>query len=594
MNKRLSKEKRLNHVKLPIKVKLIVITLILLIIPMCTLGIMSFTKASTELESKGETILINAVNSSMQLIELAQTEVDSGAISLEEAQEKVKTLLIGEKNSDGSRTLKKTIDLGGNGFFIILDKEANVLAHDEIEGENLWDKTDKSTTPILFARELIEKGLNGGGFTEYNLDTAGKVDLNIVYSKVDPTWGWIVSAGTYEDNFDESANYILNMMYLIILLSFIIGTFVIIAFARHICNPLKKLTILVEKTKNLDLSNDDAYNKLIKNKDEVGLMASSILEMRLSLRSIVNNFKVGVEETFNSSEVLSIAANETASCSDDIANTIDILVEGAMNQAYESENGTNELLILGEEIHNTTIRVDKVKEIIDLTSTVSEKGINLIDDLALKSKNKHNESTIVRKNVEELSYKSSLIDNMLELITQIASQTNILALNASIEAARAGEEGKGFTVVANEVKTLAETTDKTVKDIKAIVNEMQNCIKITEKSIERDKEIELHVGESLSSVMDGFKDINTSVESMVDHINGLNSGILKIDEEKNTVIKSIESISDISKNTAQFTHKIKSTIEEQTVKTQDVSSMAENLDSIAKKLKNEINEFIID
>ncbi|QZY56387.1 methyl-accepting chemotaxis protein [Crassaminicella profunda] len=587
------KEKKENVVQRSIKVKLIVITFILLLIPMMILGIISYIKVASELDAKGETILKNAVKSSFQLIDLAEQEVDTRGVSLEEAQEKVKTILIGKKNADGTREQNKHIELGENGFYLILDRDGNVIAHDEIEGKNIWNNQDASTSKILYAQELIKKGLNGGGFTEYTFDTNGVTDLNIVYTEVDKNWGWIIGAGTYEDDFDKSAGYILNMMYMIIFVSLILGAIVIVAFANHIGNPIKKLTILIEKTKNLDLASDDDYKDLVKNTDEVGMMAKSVIEMRDSLRKIINNFKNGVEETFTHAQGLSNAANETAVCSDDIANTIDILVQGTLNQAQESKKGTKELLVLGEEIHKTRVSIDGVRGNINRTSTTNQKGMQRIEDLSLKAEEKHIEAAKVRRNVKELSQKAMTIGQMIEIITQISTQINILALNASIEAARAGEAGKGFGVVANEVRKLAETTDKTTEDVKKIILGMQVSIQTTEASVYRDNQMQEELIQTLACVIESFKDINESVIEMVEEVDVLTDSIVKMDQEKNIVIRSIENMYTISKDTAQFTQKISGNIEEQTVMTQEVTSMANNLDDIAKKLSTDLKKFNI-
>ncbi|WFD10072.1 methyl-accepting chemotaxis protein [Tepidibacter hydrothermalis] len=576
-----------------IKSKLIVITFILLLVPMVVLGVMSYSKAATELDKKGETILKNGVKSSIQIIKLAQQQVDSGALSLEEAQEKVKTLLIGKKNADGTRNQNNYIDLGENGFYLILDKSGNVVAHDEIEGKNIWNNQDESKSKKLFAQELIKTGSNGGGFTEYHFNTDGVTDLNIVYTEEDKNWGWIIGAGTYEDNFDKSADYILNMMYITILGSLIIGTIVIVLFANHIGNPIQKLTLLIEKTKDLDLTSDDDYEDLVKGTDEIAAMAKSIIDMRNSLRNIINNFKNSVEETFIYSQSLSDSSDEMAACGDDIANAIDVLVQGASNQAIESQNGTDELLRLGEEIHKTKISVDKVKQNIDITSTANENGIKLIKNLGLKAQEKHIESSNVHKNVRELSQNAIAIGQMIEVITNISTQINILALNASIEAARAGEAGAGFAVVADEIRTLAETTDKTTDDVKDTINEMKESIKITQGSIDKDKEIEKDLRQSLDCAIQGFDDINECVLKMVTQIDMLMESIIKMDKEKDIVIKNIENISNISKDTAQFTQKINENMEVQTGRRQHILSMSNNLDNISRNLRIDIEKFDI-
>lgn len=130
--------------KFSIRQKLIIISCILLIVPIAVLGTTSYFYAKNQLTQKGETILRNGVQQAMMLIEAKKQEVARGTISLEEAQEEAKTMLLGPRDAEGKRSISKSVDLGENGYFIVYSTSGDEIMHPTLEGQNVWDAEDKS------------------------------------------------------------------------------------------------------------------------------------------------------------------------------------------------------------------------------------------------------------------------------------------------------------------------------------------------------------------------------------------------------------------------------------------------------------------
>lgn len=165
--------------------KLIAVTTILLVIPLLIAGIFSYQIAKSELDKKGQVILKNGVKQALAVIDLKQEEVENGYLTLEEAQEQVKTYLIGEMGSDGKRTITNNLELGEHGYFIVYDETGNEVAHPTLEGKNVWDTKDLGSNGYLFVQDQIKVAQNGGGFVYYtwNLPNSERLGPKITYQE---------------------------------------------------------------------------------------------------------------------------------------------------------------------------------------------------------------------------------------------------------------------------------------------------------------------------------------------------------------------------------------------------------------------------
>lgn len=138
------------------------------------------------------------------MITSLQEYVKRGEISLEEAQESVKSRILGPKQADGPRPINTNIDVGDSGYIFVLDEKGIMVASPKIEGKNTWDATGPDGS--LFTQEIIHKAMNGGGFTYYywpSMEDANVLSEKVTYSEQDPHWGWIICAGTYTEDFIE-------------------------------------------------------------------------------------------------------------------------------------------------------------------------------------------------------------------------------------------------------------------------------------------------------------------------------------------------------------------------------------------------------
>src|SRR5690625_655604 len=167
---------------------------LLFMVPLIILGVSGNMKAKTILDDSGLIRLENRVEMTLEMIQMLNDQVNTGSLSVNEAQEKVLSAILGEQNENGIRTIKENINRGENGYIYILDQNGIVIASAEsAQGENFWDAEDSNGD--LYIQEVISQANQGGGVTYYDWPTihSSQTERKINYSKTDPHWDWVVS-----------------------------------------------------------------------------------------------------------------------------------------------------------------------------------------------------------------------------------------------------------------------------------------------------------------------------------------------------------------------------------------------------------------
>lgn len=374
----------------------------------------------------------------------------------------------------------------------------------------------------------------------------------------------------------------------VFIMTYVLSVFTYI-FVSNIKKNIKQIEIAInyisEKNLNVDIARITS--------DEIGNIGRDIYTMKENFKSFIQNISDKAEETFNYSNTLATSAEETASSIEQVSSTVVQLAQGASVQAAESQNAVDELSRLGDEINSTTENSNIVKTHVKETGEASKNGIHALNNLTDKFKGNIQVSNEIAKNVNELSNKSTFIGDIVATINSIANETNLLALNASIEAARAGEAGKGFSVVADQIKKLAEQTDSATQNVKKIIEEMQLEIEKTEMNVKKAEVIVNQTKEASDMANSSFETINNSVEEMIKLVNRLGQSILQIDKEKNLVFASMKNISKVSEEASRASEEASASVEEQALTMQELSSMSNNLEKVAKTLKEQVNQFNI-
>ncbi len=570
--------------------KLIIVSMALLIVPSLIIGIVSYGKAKDGMEGLGEQVLQNSVESTLQLIELANESVEKGDIPLEVAQEKVREALLGPKDSEGKRPINYPGNLGEYGYIYVLDDKGTLTTHPTREGDNLWDEQDSSGT--YFIRDVTERALGGGGFTKYEFALPGQDVLadKIIYSTKDPHWGWIIASGTYMQDFNKEANSLLLVIGLTLLGAIIIGTVIVILVSRHLALPVKKLSTRVREVAQGNLT---VEIENLQRTDEIGQLNTGFNDMVDQLKTLITNVEESIAEIQSTSSNLTAVAEETNAYGDEIVKAINEVSRGAVKQASDAEDTNRTAIAFAQQIVGLHDKNELMLDASQIMKHSNEEGLVNLNSLKDTSQESSTLINSVQTVFNSLIVKVREIEGIVGTINEISDQTNLLALNASIEAARAGEHGKGFAIVAEEVRKLADQTSVATDLVRTTLRGIESETNLVNNEMQKTSAIVREQNNSVGIMESSFNEIELAVEKIIAIIGDMTSGVAYLNSSKDDMIQSIESIAMISEKNAAASEEVTASVDEQQRAIQLVSESSNDLTDEISALQESIQRFTI-
>lgn len=576
------------EMKLKIRSKLIIISLILLIVPSLVIGLAAFQTSKSGLNDLAIKGLTNDVHMAMTLITAMDQQVKEGKITQEEAEERVKVQLLGEKKI-GKREINKNIDIGKNGHFFVIDKKGYFIADPTMEGKNIWFTEDSNGNQV--GKLIVDTALNGGGYVTYDWpfpDDQNRIGTKIVYAEMEPHWGWIVSVGTYMEDFNQDANRILYVLAITIAVSTLIGLAVSMMFARHISKPLGMIAERIKRVADGDLNIGGVR---VKNKDEIGQLAHDFQRMAENLREIIGQVTMTSQQVAATAEELSASSEETGRATEQIATSIQNVSTGAERQVESTDQARHVVTEISAGIQQIASSVmsanDSSQEASRTANSGNQEVIKAVEQMKLI-----NEKSIAMVDVVNvLGNKSNEIGKIVSLITEIAEQTNLLALNAAIEAARAGEHGKGFAVVADEVRKLAEQSGKAAGQISQLIREIQNDTKYAVQAM-NESQVVVEKGITLvDHAGNAFDNITHAVDKVSSKMQEVSAAVQQINAGTQMMVNAIDEITESVKEGAENTQSVAAATEEQNASIEEIAAVANTLSTMADELQQAVNRF---
>ncbi|KRG12121.1 hypothetical protein ACA30_20435 [Virgibacillus soli] len=383
-----------------------------------------------------------------------------------------------------------------------------------------------------------------------------------------------------------------KILLTVVILTVIVFIIVIVtAFSTShiIASPLKKATNRMKSLANGDLSGEPLQTNA---RDETGQLILAMNEMTNNTRKLLVEIQTASGTVTSYSEDLTQATGDVKSGSEQISVTMQELATGAETQANSTNDLSNTIGQFMERIHEVNSNSKKIY-------TSSEEMVQLAKTGGQLMQSSNNQMSKIDKivqdavqKVEGLEKQSNEINGLIAVIEEIADQTNLLALNAAIEAARAGEHGKGFSVVASEVKKLAEQVSLSITDITKIVTNIHSESQLVTQSLQNSyKEVEQGTNQ-IQTTAETFDQIQISLGKMVKYIQTITNNLSSMTEETEEIHTSIQDIAAVSEEssagieqTSATSQQVSSSMEEISVSSADLSNLAEELNDLVKKFK---------
>ena len=473
-------------------------------------------------------------------------------------------------------------------YTYIVDSEGNMLYHPN------KDKIGKSVENVVvkgYIQDLKSGIKHDTGVVEY--DYNGSIKYAACYTEGNGRFILVVSADD-NDVLKDSASLIVKVTAISLLIGMAaIG--VVFIFIRKIVAPLSYATNAVEELAALDfrVKNERQERRFAGLKDEVGNIMRAVLKLRGELTAVVTDLKNQSGNLFEQSASLSKSASDTMNNMKDTDRAVDEMANGATMLAQETQSASENVIEIGNMIDKVNDNTEELARDADNMKELGENAENILRQLIAGQKEMVTHIGVVNDKTHEANKAAGKISEVVNLITEIASQTNLLSLNASIEAARAGEAGRGFAVVAENIKQLAEQTTSSAADIQDIIHDLEQKSDETVEKTEAVNNIVNKQSEDMKQTADILNQVITGITGLIDKIDSIAVSVENMDKSKENVVDVIGNLSSVSQENAASTEETSAstTMAMETVK--KIADEAVNLKDIAQELEDRMKQFII-
>ena len=469
----------------------------------------------------------------------------------------------------------QTAKLGRGGYAFIIDAKHNVIYYPNV-------KPGKPLKNVLAVDQFLNK--NKGQFDYQNQNT----NKEAIYKQNQVT-GWrIVGTWAPSQNNSELIN-MLGIVGFVALLTLAVGIFVIRLLVRAIIKPVNSLLTASERITVGDLSTTITANS----KDEIGLLASSFETMRQSLRNLITQIGSASTNINNASIDLADNVNELTITNQQTAVSTQAMEESVKVHSKYEDDTTGTMQEMGLGIKRIAESAMYVAESSGIVSNEANKGVDQLKQITGQMHHIANAVDQSTNVVLELEEQSKQIDQIVSLITDIATQTHLLALNAAIEAARAGEHGRGFAVVAGEVKKLAEQSADSAKQIGALIETIQsktaNAVSIAStgsKEVAKGNKIVEETAKSFSNILQMIQQVTGEMQEV-------SAGAEEASASSEEVIHAMENMRKATENVTTASSEIHKAVIAASSATNAVSTSVHDLQQLAVNLQRMVKQYNI-
>jgi len=493
-------------------------------------------------------------------------------------------LTVAKKLKDGSgvvavdlyisdiQKLTEQVKIGKKGYAALLDKDRNYIVHPTAESGS---KATESIIDLIYQGEV--------GHFPYELNGESK---EMTFASNELT-GWKIVGVMFSSEVDDAASKILHSTLFVLLGALLAGAVVIYFVTKAIMKPIREL-----KEKAMTISKGDLTEQIVVNSnDEIGQLGQAFNEMQNSLRTLIQKVEINAELVAASAEELTSNVEQTGAATERVAISVQEVAGSADKQMNVIGKNVQSLAEVRQGVGHIANRSSSVADLTQHATLLAEDGGKAVQNTKEQMTTIYRSVSESNTTIQSLRERSHEISSILDVITGIAVQTNLLSLNAAIEAARAGEHGKGFAVVAGEVGKLAEQSQTSAKQIfeilKGIQHDTANTVHIMEQ-VTNEVQNGMNVSEE---AIEKFKTIVTSMREISPQIEAISVTAHQMSEEVQEVSSAADQLALFAKENAATSEDVAASTEEQLASMEEISASARSLAKMAEELKELISTF---
>ena len=371
------------------------------------------------------------------------------------------------------------------------------------------------------------------------------------------------------------------VVLLAIIICFILG--------RRLMSPLVKVSTIIEEIANGDINAD--FGMVKESNDEIGLIIEKMKELTQSLGNIVGKIRTSSDTMSANSYELNDTSSQTLAANNEISKAVEDVAEGSTGMAASISKINENLLEMSNETKDINESVNEIRNQTVAVQDSSKIMNNKIKSMQNSSQKMDEGISAISKRIETVNTTVDKVSNIVSVIEEISSETNLLSLNASIEAARAGDAGKGFAVVAQEIRVLSDNTNTELENIKQIISslveECRYCVQASGTIVEDNAKQK----EEIKAVLDEFGSLDEQIQKTAEKADEIEELVTAMIELNDDITKSSNSLTDVSAANAAATEEMNANIEELNAMMNGVSEMAGHMNDESDGLKEALSFF---